>query len=144
MLQGFKGASVYSPGGSRLDFKAASCRAWAVDRRLFDRALALEALREVAELRLCSPVRRIKREGESSFGSSEGSAEIEALVVVSAEGVRARLARQVGVPPQKVLPGAQEALSGDDPGVEVHLRGPGLRLGRSRDTGKDCQVQDRG
>ncbi|MDM7912248.1 MAG: NAD(P)/FAD-dependent oxidoreductase, partial [Methanotrichaceae archaeon] len=130
MLQGFKGAFVYSPAGTRLDFKAASCRAWAVDRRLFDRALALEALREGVELRLSSPVRRIKREGKSSLlALSDGRTEIEALVaakvVVSAEGVRARLSRQAGIPPvQKILSGAQVEVpfQVDDPEkVEVHL-----------------------
>jgi digeranylgeranylglycerophospholipid reductase len=132
MLQGFKGASVYSPAGTRLDFKAASCRAWAVDRRLFDRALALEALREGAELRLCSSVRRIKREGENSLlALTEGRAEICVKAVVSAEGVRARLARQTGIPPvQKVLSGAQVEVpfNVDDPEkVEVHLgEAPGL------------------
>lgn len=131
MLQGFKGATVYSPGGQRLDFKAASCKAWSVDRRLFDRALALEALREGAELRLRSPVRFIKREGESSLlALSEGSAEVRAKVVISAEGVRARLARQAGIPPvQKVLSGAQVEVpfNVEDPEmVEVHLGIPGL------------------
>jgi digeranylgeranylglycerophospholipid reductase len=132
MFQGFRGASVYSPTGARLDFKAASCRAWAVDRRLFDRALALEALREGAELRLCSSVRRIKREGESSLlVLAGGRAEIEALAVLSAEGVRARLARRAGIPPvQKVLSGAQVEVpfQVDDPEkVEVHLgEAPGL------------------
>ncbi len=132
MLSGFKGASVYSPGGARLDFKASSFRAWAVDRRLFDRALALEALHEGAELRLCSPVRRIKREGEDSLlAISEGRTEIKALAVISAEGVRARLARRAGIPPaQKVLSGAQVEVpfQVDDPEkVEVHLgEAPGL------------------
>jgi digeranylgeranylglycerophospholipid reductase len=132
MLQGFKGASVYSPAGTRLDFKAASCRAWAVDRRLFDRTLALEALREGAELRLCSSVRRIKREGENSLlALTEGRAEICVKAVVSAEGVRARLARQTGIPPvQKVLSGAQVEVpfNVDEPEkVEVHLgEAPGL------------------
>ncbi len=132
MLQGFKGASVYSPGGARLDFKASSFKAWAVDRRLFDRAMALEALKEGAELRLCSPVRRVKRGCESSLLSLAGDeAEIEALAVISAEGVRAKLTRQAGIPPaQKVLSGAQVEVpfQVDDPEkVEVHLgEAPGL------------------
>jgi len=46
LLQGMKGASVISPGGLTLDFKAGDCRAWVVDRRLFDRALAASAVRE--------------------------------------------------------------------------------------------------
>lgn len=123
---GFRGATVYSPGGKRLDFKAASCKAWSVDRRLFDRALALEAMREGAELRLCSPVRSVRREGEGSLlALSDGSAEIRAKVVISAEGVRARIARQAGIPPvQKVLSGAQVEVpfEVEDPEkVEVHL-----------------------
>lgn len=134
VLCGFKGATVFSPGGARLDFKAGSARAWAVDRRLFDRALALEAMRERAELRLCSPVRSVKREGESS-GSlltlSDGKTEIKAKAVISAEGVRARLARQAGIPPvQKILSGAQVEVpfKVEDPEkVEVHLGdAPGL------------------
>ncbi|HSD57297.1 MAG TPA: NAD(P)/FAD-dependent oxidoreductase, partial [Methanotrichaceae archaeon] len=106
------------------------------DRRLFDRAMALEALREGAELRLCSSVRCIKREGESSSLILSGDrTEIESLVaakvVISAEGVRARLARQAGIPPvQKVLSGAQVEVpfQVDDPEkVEVHLgEAPGL------------------
>ena len=39
VLRGMMGASVFSPGGQRLDFKAKSCKAWVVDRRLFDRAM---------------------------------------------------------------------------------------------------------
>lgn len=131
MLQGFRGAAVYSPGGQRLDFKAQSCKAWSVDRRLFDRALALEAIREGAELRLCSFVRSVKREGESSLLSlSDGATVIRAKAVISAEGVRARIARQAGIPPvQKVLSGAQVEVPfevKDPEKVEVHLGVPGL------------------
>lgn len=135
VLCGFRGATVFSPGGNRLDFRATSHRAWAVDRRLFDRGQALEALREGAELRLKSSVRKIKREGETShlhlaLGDGRGRTEIQAKVVVSAEGVRASLARQAGIPSvQMVLSGAQvEApFKVEDPEkVEVHLGVPGL------------------
>lgn len=132
VLCGFKGATVFSPGGARLDFKAGSARAWAVDRRLFDRALALEALREGAELRLCSPVRRRQRMGENNLLALEdGRTEIRAKVVISAEGVRARIAHQAGIPPvKKILSGAQVEVpfKVEDPEkVEVHLGdAPGL------------------
>ena len=66
VLQEMRGAAIFSPGGSRLDFKARAPRASVVDRRLFDRALACEALRAGAEMRLCSTVRGIRREGEES------------------------------------------------------------------------------
>jgi digeranylgeranylglycerophospholipid reductase len=129
--RGMRGAAVYSPGGFRLDFKAKSCKAWVVDRRLFDRALTLDALREGAELRLRSSVRRVRREeGGSTLILNDGD-EIQAKVVISAEGVRARLARQAGIaPPQMILSGAQvEApFAVEDPEkVEVHLgEAPGL------------------
>ncbi len=129
--QGMKGAAVFTPGGFRLDFKAKSCRAWVVDRRLFDRALALDALREGAELRLRSSVRRVRREGGGSTLILNDGDEIRAKIVISAEGVRARLARQAGLGPvQMILSGAQvEApFAVEDPEkVEVHLgAAPGL------------------
>lgn len=131
VLQGMKGATIYSPGSCRLDFKARSCRAFVVDRRLFDRALALQALREGAELRLRSVVRRMSSQGSERVLALADGREVSARVVISAEGVRARLARQAGVaPPRTILSGAQVEVpfAVDDPEkVEVHLgEAPGL------------------
>src|SRR5690606_19739946 len=67
VLREMKGAAIFSPAGNRLDFRAQAPRAYVVDRRLFDRAAACEALRAGAEMRLCSPVRRIKRVGDESI-----------------------------------------------------------------------------
>lgn len=131
VLQGMKGAAVFSPGGCRLDFKARSSRAFVVDRRFFDRALACEALREGAELRLRSAVRKmIRQEGWRVLALADGS-EISAKLVISAEGVRARLARRAGIaPPRLILSGAQVEVpfAVEDPEkVEVHLgEAPGL------------------
>jgi len=125
ILQDFKGASVFSPGGRRMDFKASSSKAWAVDRRLFDRALALEALKQGAELNLGSSVRRMRRAGQTWVLELADGRKISCKVVISAEGVRARLARLAGIaPPQKILSGAQvEAVFQveDQELVEVHL-----------------------
>ena len=131
VLRKIKGAAIYSPGGNRLDFKAKDPRASVVDRRLFDRAAACEALHEGVEMRLCSPVRRIRREGDESVLSLGGGDEIRASIVISAEGVRGRLARQAGImPPELVLSGAQVEVpfAVEDPeSVEVHLgAAPGL------------------
>ncbi len=131
ILRSMSGAAVFSPGGSRLDFKAQSCKAYVVDRRLFDRALALGALREGAELRLCSSVRKMRCEDRKRILTLAGGEEVESRIVISAEGVRARLARQAGImPPQITLSGAQVEVpfSVDDPeSVEVHLGpAPGL------------------
>ena len=106
--RGMSGAAIFSPGGSRLDFKARSCKAWVVDRRLFDRALARDALREGAELRLRSYVRKMRWDEGLCTLSLAGGEEIGARIVISAEGVRARLARQLGImPPEIILSGAQ-------------------------------------
>ncbi len=131
VLRKIKGAAIYSPGGNRLDFKAKDPRASVVDRRLFDRAAACEALHEGVEMRLCSPVRRIRREGDESVLSLGGGDEIRASIVISAEGVRGRLARQAGImPPELVLSGAQVEVpfAVEDPeSLEVHLgAAPGL------------------
>ena len=130
MIHGVKGASICSPG-SKVSFKSGSWKAWVVDRRIFDREMALEALRNGSELRLKSVVRDVTRDHSKSTITLGSGRSIQADVVISAEGVKAYLARKAGIrPPEKVLSGAQvEALfSLDDPEkVEVHLgAAPGL------------------
>jgi digeranylgeranylglycerophospholipid reductase len=131
ILRGMFGAVIFSPGGSRLHFKAPSCKAYVVDRRLFDRAVALDALREGAELRLRSFVCKIRSEEGKCTLALAGGEEVEAKIVISAEGVRGRLARQAGImPPQIILSGAQVEIpfAVEDPeSVELHLGpAPGL------------------
>ena len=131
VLREMKGAAIFSPAGNRLDFKAQVARAIVVDRRLFDRAMACEALREGAEMRLCSPVRKLRRERGRSILFLGGGDEVSASIVICAEGVRGRLARQAGImPPEVVLSGAQVELpfAVEDPeSVELHLgAAPGL------------------
>jgi len=130
-IQPMFGATVYSPGGQHLAFKARSCKAWVVDRRLFDRALAVDAVRSGVEILLHSSVKSIRRErGMSTLALASGR-EIRARIVISAEGVRARLSREAGIdPPRKVLSGAQVeapfALEHKEM-AEVHLgEAPGL------------------
>lgn len=129
---GLKGATIYSPGGSKISFKADSTKAWIVDRRLFDRSLALEAVEAGAELRLGSQVRDVMKDSDGCgnillLGSGE---RFKAKAIISAEGVRAKLSREVGIRPvKKILSGAQVELpfKMDDPEkVEVHLGIPGL------------------
>ena len=131
ILRSVSGATVYSPGKARLDFKAKAPKAWVVDRRLFDRALLDRALQEGANLRLSSSVRKIRREKDASILSLAGGEEIFAKIVISAEGVSALLARRAGIaPPELILSGAQvqAPFAVEDPEkVEVHLgQAPGL------------------
>ncbi|MFB3764706.1 MAG: geranylgeranyl reductase family protein [Methanotrichaceae archaeon] len=131
---GLKGATVYSPGCSKVSFKADSFKAWIVDRRLFDRSLALEAVRNGADLRLISQVRDMIWAKDSGGNSSilvlSSGEKIAAKAIILAEGVRASLSRKAGIlPVGKILSGAQAELPFvvDDPEkVEVHLGIPGL------------------
>jgi len=131
LLRGMKGASIVSPGGRILDFKAKSCKAWVVDRRLFDRTMAANAVAEGARLELCSAVRSISRNEQGCTLHLDEGRELFVTVVISAEGVSAKLAREAGIsPPQMVLSGAQVEVPfkvNDPEKVEVHLgQAPGL------------------
>ncbi|AET64524.1 geranylgeranyl reductase family protein [Methanothrix harundinacea] len=106
-----RGSKVVSPGGVQLTFRAPETKAWVVDRRIFDRALLAEAARSGADVMIASPVTGLLRGGGRSVlkvGRSSDQRKVEARVVVSAEGVGARIARRAGIgPPREVLSSAQ-------------------------------------
>jgi digeranylgeranylglycerophospholipid reductase len=123
-----RGATVVSPGGFRLSFRSAETKAWVVDRRLFDRALLAEAARSGADVRIGSPVTDLVRDGGRSIlsvGRGADRQKIEAGVVISAEGVGARIAKCAGIgPPQEILSSAQVEVPfevEDSENVEIHL-----------------------
>ncbi|MDF0591468.1 NAD(P)/FAD-dependent oxidoreductase [Candidatus Methanocrinis natronophilus] len=128
LIRPLRGATIVSPGGFSLSFKARETKAWVVDRRLFDRALLAEAARAGAEVMMASPVTGLVRGGGRivfKVGRGSDQREIEAGVVISAEGVGARIARSAGIgPPRKLLSSAQVEVpfEVEDPeGVEVFL-----------------------
>lgn len=125
-----KGADVYSPK-AKVSFKAPSIKAWAVSRKLFDRSLALEAVRNGVDLSFGSYVKSFRRNGGSYILSTGDGREIQSRVIISAEGVRASVARRAGIaPPDKILSGAQVELPfavEDQEKVELHFGpAPGL------------------
>lgn len=134
MISVVHGASVYAPSGDMFSFQSAQPRAWVVDRRLFDRAMAVEAVSCGSHLLLGCHVSRIDRiDGWSVVSCKlDGVAKrIRSRVVISAEGVGARLARMAGVPPAgRILSGAQVEAPfkvEDCRCVELHLGvAPGL------------------
>jgi geranylgeranyl reductase family protein len=141
-----RGAKIYAPEGRALSFTADSDKAWVVDRRLFDRSLALEAVKCGADLRLSSQVRGavIGEEGcVLTIGGESERWKAMAKVVISAEGVKARIAREAGIgQPKKTLSCAQieSSFRVDDPdNVELYLGNnlsPGL-FGWVIPTGED-------
>lgn len=128
LIRPLRGAKVVSPGGFSLNFKARETKAWVVDRRIFDRALLAEAARSGAEVMMASAVTGLVRGGGRivlKVGRGSDQREIEAKVVISAEGAGARIARRAGIgPPRVLLSSAQVELpiEVDDPEmVEVFL-----------------------
>jgi geranylgeranyl reductase family protein len=128
LIRPLRGAKVLSPGGLQLSFKAPETKAWVVDRRLFDRALLAEAARAGAEVMMASPVTDLSRAAGRSVlavGRGPDRRKFEAGVVVSAEGVGARIARGAGIGrPREVLSSAQVELPievGDPEMVEIFL-----------------------
>ena len=132
ILGGMLGATVFSPGGaSAWTSKPKPARPGSWTGGSLTRQCLRRALQEGADLRLCSSVRKIRREKEGSILSLAGGEEIYAKIVISAEGVSALLARRAGIaPPQMILSGAQVQVpfAVEDPEkVEVHLgQAPGL------------------
>jgi len=130
-LMPFCGAKIHSPGGGCISFRASTPRAWAVDRRLFDRSMALSALASGADLELGAHVRKVAFAPDRASLELAGGEEISARVVISAEGVGGRLARAAGIPPpEKILSGAQVEVpfeAEDLDSVELYLgAAPGL------------------
>jgi geranylgeranyl reductase family protein len=128
LIRPLRGATIVSPGGFHLNFKARETKAWVVDRRLFDRALLAEAARAGADVMMASPVTDLARAGGRTVlavGRGPDRRKVETGVVISAEGTGARIARRAGIgPPRVLLSSAQVELPievGDPEMVEVFL-----------------------
>ena len=124
------GAFIYAPDRRRIRISGGEIKAYVVDRRIFDRTLAENAVRSGADILMCTRAvgidisraahgrRRILHvaiEGEPDV--------IEADVIIGADGVQSRIARWAGLDtPETVLSGAQVSTvyDFDDPGfVEI-------------------------
>jgi len=125
------GATVYSPGGDRLSISSQEDKAWVVDRRLFDRALLNQAIKSGVDFRLNSQVTKIFWDGKRNLlvvGDGKGEfQQISSKVIISTEGVKAKMARSRGIcPPKEMLSSAQVEAPfqvGDLNKVEIHLGG---------------------
>ena len=109
------GAFVYAPGGRRIRISGGEIKAYVVDRRIFDRTLAENAIRSGADILMRTRAVGIDI-GSGAYGRQrilhvaiEGELDvIEADVVIGADGVQSRIARWAGLDtPETVLSGAQ-------------------------------------
>jgi digeranylgeranylglycerophospholipid reductase len=130
VLRAVRGAAVYSPSLHRLGFRADEPRAFVIDRGGLDRELADRAARAGARfetgLRFDAGERNPSGTLRARFRRTDGSAfELEARLVIGADGVASAVARAFGLRRKiEILP-AFEAEFPESPGdaeeVEVYL-----------------------
>ncbi len=111
------GAFVYAPDRRRIRISGSEIKAYVVDRRIFDRTLAENAIRSGADILLRTRAVGIDI-GRGAYGRGrrrilhvviEGEPDvIEADVVIGADGVQSHIARWAGLDtPDTILSGAQ-------------------------------------
>jgi digeranylgeranylglycerophospholipid reductase len=122
ILHEVKGARFVTSCGKMYTLNAGAPQACVVDRGMLDRELAATALSEGAELRLRTAARQITGSGVITTGV-RGREEVEARMIIAADGVRSGIARKQGFPRSPVLlSGLQAEIRYEmDPAyVEVH------------------------
>ncbi|MBN2109836.1 MAG: NAD(P)/FAD-dependent oxidoreductase [Methanosarcinaceae archaeon] len=135
VLNKVRGAFVHSMNGTCLPIDGKRTKAYVVSRKIFDRTLASMAVESEVELRLNSRAVNLKRNnGIQKLQVMEKGRlhEIEAKVVIGADGVRSNIARMAGLGQvKKILPGIQieapyRSLDMDFVEIFVGSQAPGL------------------
>jgi geranylgeranyl reductase family protein len=99
VLQCYRQARIWGPGGGRLWVRSDSVQAIAVDRARFDQALAARAVAAGAKLMLETKARRFERaDGQMRVGATtpEGEVQLQAPLLVGADGAASRVAGWLG------------------------------------------------
>lgn len=122
VLARMKGAFVYAPDGEELTVRGKGIKAYVIDRKMFDRALIERSLDEGVEILLKTRFTDIHGDKISVISSGERK-DIQADIIIGADGIQSSVGRAVGLPRcEKFLSGIQfEApYAASDPGsVEI-------------------------
>ncbi|VVB91926.1 Digeranylgeranylglycerophospholipid reductase [uncultured archaeon] len=122
VLARMKGAFVYAPDGDELTVRGKGIKAYVIDRKMFDRTLVERSLDEGVEVLLKTRFTDIHG-GKISVISNGERNEIQADVIIGADGIQSSVGRAAGLPRcEKFLSGVQfEApYAASDPGfVEI-------------------------
>ncbi len=121
-----KKAIIHSPSGNELVIKAKNDQAIIIDRAQFDRELADKAIRAGAEIKLASPVKKIKKSsgcGKKIYFSHNGQKKtISPDVIVGADGPGSIVRRSEKLPsPDKIMPAVQALVPDEGKDVHIHL-----------------------
>jgi len=126
MVEEIKGANIHTPGGRTLSIGGQRTEAVVIDRAGFDRALAADAVKAGAELRLRTKATGAEfREDRAvvTYSGPEGKGTAEARLLVGADGPNSPTARWAGLPrPKEFLSGLEvEAAGAEDQAGFVEL-----------------------
>jgi digeranylgeranylglycerophospholipid reductase len=105
ILNGVRGATIFSPGGEKLTVERSQIQAYVVDRVSLDRYLIENAIRSKSELLLGAKVKSIRRgpTGASVTVETRGERKVkkelvlESRLVISGEGAQAKIASNIGL-----------------------------------------------
>jgi digeranylgeranylglycerophospholipid reductase len=107
ILARMRGAFVYAPNGEELTVRGKGIKAYVIDRKMFDRALAERSLDEGVEVLLKTRFTSVNG-GKISVISSGEREDIQADIIIGADGIQSSVGRAAGLPRcEKFLSGVQ-------------------------------------
>lgn len=116
------GAELYSPSGRKLVIDGHETEAVVVQRAMFDRAIAADAIRKGAHTFLGAQAQAARREDgsvEVSIDQDGATKTLRCKILIGCDGVRSSVAKWFNIlRPKKILPGFEVEMTGvrGDPG----------------------------
>lgn len=105
IAQGIEGAYVYAPNGKKINITFGGTKGYILERKMFDKWLAIEASKAGAKVVAKANVYDIIKEGSYvcgvKFKTMNGDFSVKSKVVVAADGVESIICRQAGLKTNK-------------------------------------------
>jgi len=102
-----RGAFIYSPDGTGITVDGKETKAYVIDRKIFDRELARQAVKAGADLLVKAKATGLKN-GKLDIITQGESLEVNSKIIIGADGVSSRVAKWAGLGrAKKVLGGVQ-------------------------------------
>lgn len=113
VLAELRAVKVHSPRGHDLEVRADGVRAVAIDRQETDKSMAVAAVNAGAQLKLGFQITGVRESRESIFAKSPGE-ELQARLLIGADGAGSAVRRSLGIdPPEELLPSFETELLDD-------------------------------
>jgi digeranylgeranylglycerophospholipid reductase len=117
------GASAYAPNGKKITVDYKGPEGWVIERKVFDKWLAKKAVQAGAKvLAKTDAVSLLKKNGKVSGVSLESNGnrwDVEAKIVIAADGVESKLAREAGIDTTLRLVDVASGVQFEMAGVEI-------------------------